>query len=63
MSLSEISTSFSSVSRKPWERYSAAVGIAENASDDNSYDLVFKRADKAMYEAKKEFKDKNGSYR
>jgi|GEM_PF-555878 len=50
-------------SRKPWERYSAAVGIAENASDDNSYDLVFKRADKAMYEAKKEFKDKNGSYR
>lgn len=49
--------------KQPWERYSAAVGIAENASDDNSYELVFKRADEAMYEAKKEFKEKNGSYR
>ncbi|MBP3857925.1 MAG: hypothetical protein IK990_20160 [Ruminiclostridium sp.] len=50
-------------SLQPWHRYSAAVGMAENASDDNSYELVFKRADKAMYQDKQEFKEKNGSYR
>jgi diguanylate cyclase (GGDEF)-like protein len=47
----------------PWERYSAAVGMGELASDDNSLDLVFKRADKAMYEDKKQFKGEHGSYR
>ena len=47
----------------PWLRYSAAVGLAEYASDDNSYDLVFKRADKAMYDDKKSFKKEHGSYR
>ncbi|NLT10387.1 MAG: diguanylate cyclase [Ruminococcus sp.] len=48
---------------EPWLRYSAAVGLAEYASDDNAFELVFKRADKAMYEEKKEFKKKYGSYR
>ena len=48
---------------EPWTRYSAAVGLAEYASDDNTYELVFKRADEAMYEEKKMFKQKHGSYR
>ena len=48
---------------EPWERYSAAVGLAERAMDDNTYELVFKRADALMYEEKKAFKDKCGSYR
>ena len=47
----------------PWLRCSAAVGLAEFASDDNSFELVFKRADKAMYEEKKQFKVLHGSYR
>lgn len=34
--------------------------MAEHASDDNSFELVFKRADKAMYEDKKQFKSKYG---
>ena len=48
---------------KPWERYSAAVGMADLASDDKTIDLVFKRADKAMYEDKHRFKMEHGSYR
>jgi len=40
----------------PWARYSAASGMAEFAADDNSVELVFKRADKAMYDDKTEFK-------
>lgn len=55
--------SFGRTDLDPWLRYSAAVGLAENASDDNTYDLVFKRADKAMYDQKKHFKEKFGSYR
>ena len=47
----------------PWLRYSAAVGMAENSSDDNTAEFVFKRADKAMYNAKKAFKEKYGSSR
>lgn len=46
-------------SADPWKRYSAAAGMAEYASDDNSVELVFKRADKAMYEDKMEFKKRN----
>ncbi|MBR6101073.1 MAG: diguanylate cyclase [Ruminococcus sp.] len=47
----------------PWLRYSAASGMAEYASDDNTLELVFKRADKAMYADKLAFKQKNGNYR
>ena len=47
----------------PCERYSASVGMAEYAFDDNSVELVFKRADSAMYEAKTKFKKAHGSYR
>ena len=32
----------------PWLRFSAAMGMAEYTSDDNSVELVFKRADKAI---------------
>ena len=48
---------------KPWERYSAAVGMAEMASDDRTVDLVFKRADKAMYKDKQRIKEGHESYR
>ena len=48
---------------EPWERYSAAVGMAELASDDWTVDLVFKRADKAMYADKKRIKEGVGSCR
>lgn len=44
----------------PWLRYSAAVGLAEYASDDNTAELVFRRADAAMYEDKAQFKEKYG---
>ena len=37
--------------------------MAEFASDDNSVELVFKRADKAMYADKTAFKEKYGKYR
>ena len=44
-------------------RYSASIGMAEYASDDSTVELVFKRADKAMYEDKANFKKQYGSYR
>ncbi len=47
----------------PWLRYSAAVGVAEYTDEDNSFEQVFKRADQMMYEEKKQFKQKYGSYR
>lgn len=50
--------SFNQSGAEPWQRYSAAVGMAENASDDITVELVFKRADKAMYENKSQFKRK-----
>ena len=55
--------SYNKETEKPWEKLSAACGMAENASDDYSAELVFKRADKAMYENKTKFKEKYGSYR
>jgi diguanylate cyclase (GGDEF)-like protein len=45
-------------SREPWERFSAAVGIAEYHSGD-TVDMVFKNADKDMYENKMSMKNKN----
>lgn len=45
----------------PWNRYSAASGMAEYASDDNTVELVFKRADKNMYDEKARFKEAHGS--
>ena len=42
---------------EPWERFSAAVGLAEHASDNWTVDLVFKAADRAMYRDKKRIKE------
>ena len=43
--------------QEPWERISAAIGIAMyDPIRDNNFTNVFKRADKAMYERKKEMK-------
>lgn len=47
----------------PWEKLSASFGMAEHTSDDTSAEMVFKRADRAMYEEKEKFKETNGSYR
>ena len=44
----------------PWERYSAAVGMAEYSFIDNTVELVFKRADEAMYKDKAIYKSANG---
>ena len=44
----------------PWLRYSAAVGMAERAADDNTAEFVFRRADKAMYLDKERFKKEHG---
>ena len=55
--------SYSDEDKDPWNRYSAAVGMAEYTQDDDSFDAVFKRADKAMYEDKMQFKDKYGTVR
>jgi len=55
--------SFDQPDTEPWLRYSAAVGLAEYSTDNSNYELVFKQADMAMYEDKKQFKEKYGSYR
>ena len=44
----------------PWLRYSAAVGMAESSADDNSSELVFRRADEAMYKDKVRIKTQYG---
>ena len=51
---------YEQVNVSPWERYSAAVGMAENASEDSTTEFVFKRADKEMYKDKTRFKEKYG---
>ena len=55
--------SYAQEDKEPWLRYSASLGISENRSGDTTFDLVFRRADKAMYEEKKKFKQAHGSYR
>lgn len=55
--------SYLTENKNPWDKLSASVGMAENSSEDNSAELVFKRADKAMYEEKMKFREKYGSYR
>lgn len=49
--------------KEAWQRYSAALGMAELSSDDSTVDLIFRRADKAMYADKTKFKKEFGSYR
>ena len=55
--------SYNKESDIPWEKLSASCGMAELSSDDNTAELVFKRADKHMYENKAKFKTQHGSYR
>jgi RimJ/RimL family protein N-acetyltransferase len=47
---------------KPWERTSAAIGIARNREGDTP-DMVFRRADEAMYARKKEMKARFQAFR
>ncbi|MCR5748100.1 MAG: GGDEF domain-containing protein [Lachnospiraceae bacterium] len=59
--ISELKTAFEILSadetREPWERYSAAIGMAVyDATKDNSMNDVFKRADEMMYKNKTEIK-------
>ena len=54
---------FENKDAEPWLRYSAAVGLAEYSDGDNTFEPVFRRADKAMYDEKKLFKERHGSYR
>ncbi len=44
----------------PWLRYSAAVGMAEQASEDNTAEFVFRRADEEMYKDKDRFRNRYG---
>ena len=55
--------SYAREEKQPWERYSAAAGMAEREAGDTTLGQILKRADKAMYQAKKTFKAKHGSYR
>ncbi|MCR4644191.1 MAG: GGDEF domain-containing protein [Oscillospiraceae bacterium] len=55
--------SFANTDAPPQERYSASVGMAEYSADDYAVELVFRRADSAMFEEKKRFKEQHGSYR
>ena len=61
--LEEFEVSANAKDAEPWCRYSAAVGMAERASDDKTVDFVMKRADKAMYDNKQQYKEEHGSYR
>lgn len=58
---SRYASSSSDTEQDPWNRYSAAVGMADNSYDDMTVDLVFRRADKAMYEDKKNYKSRSQS--
>ena len=55
--------SFAQTDKDDWLRFSASVGMSEHAPDEDSLEPAFKRADLAMYEEKKLFKQLHGSYR
>ncbi|MCR5045162.1 MAG: GGDEF domain-containing protein [Treponema sp.] len=52
--------SFNDSKLEPWLRYSAAIGMAESSASDRTVEEVFKRADKAMYDEKMNFKKNHG---
>ncbi len=52
--------SFNDSEAEPWFRYSASAGMAEYSAEDDTIELVFKRADENMYAAKILFKLKYG---
>ena len=51
---------FNDSNAKPWQRYSAALGMSEYTHGDKTVEKVFKRADQAMYSAKADFKKAHG---
>lgn len=55
--------SYSDTELPLYERYSAAVGLAVFTPEDVTFEYVFRRADRAMYDDKMRFKGENGSYR
>ena len=57
---SDYAASYEQEAVSPWLRYSAAVGLAENASEDKTAEFVFKRADEEMYKDKDRFRKKYG---
>jgi GGDEF domain-containing protein len=53
----KFSETYNDMSKEPWERYSAAMGMAVyRPGEDISMDDVFKRADSLMYKDKLESK-------
>ena len=51
---------YTNESLQPWERVTAAIGFAEyDPAKDSSVESVMKRADTAMYENKRDWKEKN----
>ena len=58
---SDYMTSYEQEGTSPWLRYSAAVGMAENSSEDRTAEFVFKRADEEMYKDKDRFRKKYGT--
>ena len=56
--ISEFKRSAADESKEPWERYSAAFGMAIFSEYDTCVDDVFKRADKLMYDNKMRMKNK-----
>ena len=56
--IKKLEDSYNQKDKEPWERFSAATGMAECASSDVSLEFVFKRADKEMYLNKNMFKEK-----
>ena len=54
---SKLEEMFNDSSLEPWEKVSAALGVAFR-EDGEDMDSLFKRADRAMYERKKEMKSK-----
>ena len=59
----QLEESYSQENVEPWEKYSASVGMAEFASDDSTVELVFKRADRALYDSKSRGKNCYSIYR
>ncbi len=51
--------SFNQTDLDPWFRFSASVGMGEYIDGDSDAEVVFKRADKSMYDEKSTFKKKN----
>lgn len=61
--IEQFTQTYENTEAEPHERYSMSIGMAEFNKRDKNCEQVLKRADEAMYEYKKAFKKKHGSYR